>query len=38
MGWVTFGEVPDPPAIAGIALILAAGLLATWGGSAGAAD
>jgi drug/metabolite transporter (DMT)-like permease len=38
VGWVTFGEVPDPPAIAGIALILAAGLLATWGGSAGAAD
>lgn len=30
VGWAAFGEVPDPPALVGIALILAAGLLATW--------
>jgi drug/metabolite transporter (DMT)-like permease len=30
VGWVAFGEAPDAPATAGIALILAAGLLATW--------
>ena len=31
VGWIVFGEMPDAPAVAGIALILAAGLLATWG-------
>jgi drug/metabolite transporter (DMT)-like permease len=31
VGWIVFGEVPDGPAFAGIALILAAGLFATWG-------
>jgi drug/metabolite transporter (DMT)-like permease len=31
VGWIVFGELPDGPAVAGIALILAAGLLATWG-------
>ena len=30
VGWIVFGEVPDAPGVAGIALILAAGLLATW--------
>jgi drug/metabolite transporter (DMT)-like permease len=31
VGAIVFGELPDPVAVAGIALILAAGLLATWG-------
>jgi drug/metabolite transporter (DMT)-like permease len=31
VGWGVFGELPDAIAIAGIVLILSAGLLATWG-------
>ena len=30
VGWIFFGEIPDAPAVAGIVLIFAAGLLATW--------
>jgi drug/metabolite transporter (DMT)-like permease len=36
VGWVVFGELPDVVAVAGIALILVAGVLATWGEPAGA--
>jgi drug/metabolite transporter (DMT)-like permease len=30
VGWIVFGEIPDAPTVAGIVLIAAAGLLATW--------
>lgn len=38
VGWIVFGEMPDATAVAGIALILAAGLLATWGEPSRAVD